>query len=152
MYFVDRKLLEDRLVYIEQLVHFLREMDRPESQMARLACERAIHVLIDAILDVGNQMIDGFIMKDPGSYEDIVRVLEDEQVLLSEEADKLVELISCRKVLVQAYTQVDMQQIWRQYQQAAQAVETFPERIRTYLKEHLGPVNAFGSEGKDGDH
>ncbi|GAA3319942.1 hypothetical protein GCM10020331_028930 [Ectobacillus funiculus] len=30
-------------------------------------------------LDVGNAIIDGFIMRDPGSYEDIIDILVDEK-------------------------------------------------------------------------
>ena len=33
------------------------------------------------MMDVGNLMIDGFIMRDPGSYEDIIDILIDEKVI-----------------------------------------------------------------------
>ena len=31
-------------------------------------------------------MIDGFIMRDPGSYEDIIDIMEDERVITTEMA------------------------------------------------------------------
>lgn len=36
------------------------------SDKDRLALERTASVLIEAVIDVGNQMIDAFIMRDPG--------------------------------------------------------------------------------------
>ena len=37
--------------------------------------------VIESIIDVGNTMIDGFIMRDPGGYEDIIDIMEDEKVI-----------------------------------------------------------------------
>ena len=41
-------------------------------------------------------MIDGFIMRDPGSYDDIIDILEDEKVIQSEQAIPLKAFISLR--------------------------------------------------------
>ena len=35
---------------------------------------------MESMMDVGNLMIDGFIMRDPGSYEDIIDILVDEKL------------------------------------------------------------------------
>ena len=80
MYFVDRKKLEATLHYMDKLIHIL-ELDRPNSIKEKLCLERAVHVFIESTLDVGNMMIDGFIMRDPGSYHDIIDILLDEKVL-----------------------------------------------------------------------
>ncbi len=57
------------------------------------ALERIAHVIIESIIDVGNSMIDGFIMRDPGSYEDIIDIMEDEKVITAEMADPLKHVI-----------------------------------------------------------
>ncbi|MFK4997329.1 DUF86 domain-containing protein [Bacillus sp. N9] len=73
--------------------------------------------MIEAILDTGNAMIDGFIMRDPGSYEDIVHILLDEKVITDQLSVALKELILYRKMLVQQYVRVDhlaMQQLLKE--------------------------------------
>jgi uncharacterized protein YutE (UPF0331/DUF86 family) len=150
MYFVDRNKLEERLHYIENLLSFLQTRSSyPTSLGEILAFERAVHMLIEAKMDVGNQMIDGFIMRDPGSYEDIIEILRDEQVLQINEAVQLVQWIRLRKELVAQYTQVDIEMLWNVYEQTKETINHFPIRIREFLDEHLGPVSAFlPGEGK----
>jgi uncharacterized protein YutE (UPF0331/DUF86 family) len=144
MYFVDRDQLEERLRYIESLLSFLgTRYSLPVSQLETLSFERAIHMIIEAMLDVGNQMIDGFIMRDPGSYEDIIDILEDEHVVEEDEAKLLIQCIRLRKRLVSLYTQGDIELLWIVYNQTKEALTQFPVRIRTYLDEQLGPVSAF---------
>lgn len=144
MYFVDRSKIEAQLDYLQKLSQFLSSYEgSPTEEEGKLAIERAVHMSIEAILDVGNQMIDGFIMRDPGSYEDIIEILQDERVLPDEEAKQLMQFISLRKRLVVDYLQVTSEELWSGYLQAKEALKQFPERIRTYLTEHLGPVSAF---------
>ena len=69
------------------------------------------HVVIESIIDVGNSMIDGFIMRDPGSYEDIIDIMEDERVITPEMADPLKQVIELRKMIVREFTKVDAKMI-----------------------------------------
>ncbi|MEB4616704.1 DUF86 domain-containing protein, partial [Leucobacter sp. M11] len=64
-----------------------------KSEMEKLGLERIGHTLIESVLDVGNSMIDGFIMRDPGSYEDIIDILLDEKVINDEMSKDLKRLI-----------------------------------------------------------
>lgn len=59
MYFVDREELTFKLAYINQLSQVLEESEG-------YALERIAHMLIESVVDVGNMIIDGFIMRDPG--------------------------------------------------------------------------------------
>lgn len=144
MYFVDRNKLEERLQYIENLLSFLKTRSTCPTALGEiLAFERAVHMLIEAKMDVGNQMIDGYIMRDPGSYEDIIEILRDEQVLQSNEAVLLVQWIRLRKELIAQYTQIDVIMLWKVYEQTKEILSLYPKRIREYLDDHLGPVSAF---------
>lgn len=107
------------------------------------ALERIVHVLVECILDTGNDMIDGFIMRDPGSYDDIMDILVDEKVVPEEEGSQLKKLVSCRKTLVQQYQEVDHHDLLQVISEVEHALQVFPNRIRTYLEQELGPVSAF---------
>lgn len=142
MYFVDQKRIEEILTYMDSL---LTTFDKNvfESVVEKLALERMLHILIESTLDVGNQMIDGFIMRDPGSYEDIIDILIDEKVLPKEEETVYKQLVGFRKQLVSNYMAVDHDALEKSLRENLTTLQTFSTNIRVYLKNELGVANAF---------
>lgn len=143
MYFVDREFLEQLLKYIEKNITFLKENSNWEGPLEKLALERVVHLLIESILDVGNILIDGFIMRDPGSYEDIIDILLDEKVVKAEDEVSLKAVVAFRKVLIQNYLDIDHEQILQSLKEHIVKIEQFPNQVRSYLENELGPINAF---------
>ncbi|MBM7586210.1 uncharacterized protein YutE (UPF0331/DUF86 family) [Bacillus pakistanensis] len=143
MYFVDREKIEKTLQYMEQQMSLLEEKKQWHSPIEKLALERIGHVIIESILDVGNSMIDGFIMRDPGSYEDIIDILLDERVISEEMSSNLKIVISLRKPLVQEYISIDGIAVEETLQSQLGILKLFPKKVRTYLHDELGPVSAF---------
>ncbi|WP_065412187.1 DUF86 domain-containing protein [Pseudobacillus wudalianchiensis] len=143
MYFVDRGKIEEILKYMEAKLSVFAEQPQWEAAIEQAALERIAHIVIESMLDVGNAMIDGFIMRDPGSYEDIVDILEDEQVIEKEAAASLKAVVALRKMLVQHYTTVDYKEVKRVFEENFSALEQFPAQVRAYLTNELGPVSAF---------
>lgn len=144
MYNVNTEKITDILNFMEQeLLDGLREVMKLDKQALLdqkpngLACERMFHLFIEGMTDIGNLLIDGFIMRDPGSYEDIVDIMEDEQVYPREAAEIYRKLISLRKPLVFDYTQMIRGSLYDFYQQHQQTMEQYPELIRAYLKKEL---------------
>ncbi|GGF32586.1 hypothetical protein GCM10010954_34730 [Halobacillus andaensis] len=148
MYFVNRQQLENILQYMERL---LEEQSKHEyrSFSEFLLLERLTHLTVEAIIDVGNQMIDGFIMRDPGSYEDIIDILTDEKVLPLEQMDDYKEVIRLRKMVVQNYTDIKHEAILSVWKRQIGTLTQFPNRVRKYLDQELGPVSAFANDGVD---
>lgn len=147
MYFVDRKKMEQTLQYLDGLLDTF-EQHEFTTDLASLALERIAQMSIEAIIDVGNMMIDGFIMRDPGSYEDIVDILVDEQVLPGDECHAYKAVINIRKMLVHHYLEVDHGHIIEVFRLHMPSLKSFSGRIRKYLDDELGPVSAFGNDGK----
>ncbi|WP_226569237.1 DUF86 domain-containing protein [Bacillus stratosphericus] len=143
MYFVDRKKIEKTLRFFEEQYNLMRSRQIWISPLEKKALERIVHLLIECILDTGNDMIDGFIMRDPGSYDDIMDILVDEKVVPKEEGSMLKKLVSSRKTLVQHYQEVVHHDLLQVISEVEQALQVFPNRIRTYLEQELGPVSAF---------
>ncbi|CDQ21290.1 DUF86 domain-containing protein [Halobacillus karajensis] len=142
MYFVDREKIEEILSYMETIQEEMIGRTY-ENFMDRLLLERITHLHIEAIIDVGNKMIDGFIMRDPGSYEDIIDILTDEQVLSDVDEKAYKPFIKLRKMIIQQYTEVDHSQIETVWEAHGDTIKAFPEKIRHYLDNELGPVSAF---------
>ncbi len=144
MYFVDRNQISESLNHMEVLLELYRnENGWQEDIIHSLALERITNVLIESIIDVGNAMIDGFIMRDPGSYEDIIDIMEDERVITSEMAVPLKEVIELRKMIVREFTKVDVETIIAVLNASMDALLKFPNKVRHYLENELGPVSAF---------
>ncbi|MDM5321360.1 DUF86 domain-containing protein [Bacillus altitudinis] len=143
MYFVDRKKIEETLRFFEEQYELMQSHQTWTSPLEKKALERIVHLLVECILDTGNDMIDGFIMRDPGSYDDIMDILVDEKVVPEEEGIQLKKLVSCRKTLVQQYQEVVHHDLLQVISEVEHALQVFPNRIRTYLEQELGPVSAF---------
>jgi uncharacterized protein YutE (UPF0331/DUF86 family) len=143
MYFVDREKIESTLVYLEKRVSLFTHQQEWATELEKAALERLTQMMIDSILDVGNAMIDGFIMRDPGSYEDIIEILTDEKVITVEMGKSLKILISYRKVLVQDYTKINHEELLEQFKKKSNDIILFAANVRDYIANELGPVSAF---------
>lgn len=144
MYFVDRKKISVTLTYMKSIVHLIETTpNMTSSDLGKLALERIAQNIIESMIDVGNSMIDGFIMRDPGSYDDIIDILTDEKVITAEMDSPLKNVIALRKMLVRDFMSVNHQQIATVLQNNLDVLKKFPESIEHYLTHELGPVSAF---------
>lgn len=146
MYFVNRSDIEKKLEYIDSLWKELNNKGDFSTTLENLALERMAHVMIESTLDVGNHMIDGFIMRDPGSYHDIIDILIDEKVIPSEHESSYKQLIDLRQMLVQDYLTVDHQKIKDVLFSNKETFMQFSKHVKTYLDNELGVANAFSNE------
>ncbi|MEL4027379.1 DUF86 domain-containing protein [Caldifermentibacillus hisashii] len=146
MFFVDREKIEDTLTFLEGQINIFNHLDQIENQVQKAALERVAQMMLESVIDVGNSLIDGFIMRDPGSYEDIIDILLDEQVIGEKDGEQLKKLIPFRKSLVLFFTSIDHEELYRLVNENLQAFIDFPTHVRTYLAKELGPVSAFKSK------
>ncbi|MCZ8535222.1 DUF86 domain-containing protein [Psychrobacillus psychrodurans] len=144
MYFVDRKKIALTLAHMNQLLSIIEtKKDWQADEVSKLAFERIGQNIIESVIDVGNSMIDGFIMRDPGGYDDIIDILTDEKVITVEMDGPLKEVINFRKVLVRQFYAVDHKQLEEILVKNLQYLKEFPKAVETYLIDELGPVSAF---------
>ncbi|MCK1998589.1 DUF86 domain-containing protein [Psychrobacillus psychrodurans] len=144
MYFVDRKKIALTLAHMNQLLNIIEtKKDWQADEVSKLAFERIGQNIIESVIDVGNSMIDGFIMRDPGGYDDIIDILTDEKVITVEMDGPLKEVINFRKVLVRQFYAVDHKQLEGILVKNLQYLKEFPKAVETYLIDELGPVSAF---------
>ena len=143
MYFVDREKIEATLHYLENLINLFRGQKDWSTPLEMTALERLCQMMLEAVLDVGNAMIDGFIMRDPGSYEDIIDILIDEKVITADTGTRFKILIHYRKMLVHDYIEINHRELQEQFSQCLPELERFTTNVRDYLINELGPVSAF---------
>lgn len=143
MYFVDRDKIETTLVYLEKQVSLFAGQQQWQTSLETAALERITQMMLESMLDIGNDVIDGFIMRDPGSYEDIIDILMDEKVVSTDTGNSLKVLIPFRKQLFQFYIEIDHVILKEQFAKHLPALTLFASNVRDFLKHELGPVSAF---------
>lgn len=147
MYFVNREKINETLVHMETMLSRLDQLEG-DAFTVELAKQRLAVHLMEGVIDVGNSMIDGFIMRDPGSYEDIVDILLDERVLDAETAEATKVLVGLRAHYVREFVTADSARFDAWVERYKSAFKAFPEQVRRYLEIELGPVSAFLPESE----
>jgi len=145
MYFIDRSKIDKTLVYIDTLLHEFEQCSF-DTPLAQLGLERITHMLIESILDVGNMMIDGFIMRDPGSYEDIIDILVDEKVIPEEFDTGYKAVIELRNAVVRDYLDLDHASLEETIAMHKEILDEFSHCVKQYLDQELGVAHAFSNE------
>ena len=139
MYFVDRQLLDERLDYIESLT---KEFKNAEG----FALERICHMLIESTVDVGNMIIDGFILRDPGSYLDVIFILKTEGALTETDENDFKATFKWRNKLNREYTTLDRESMKDDFNKHISAFENYKSRIYTFVENDGQTVTAFKGE------
>ncbi|SDX39002.1 DUF86 domain-containing protein [Paenibacillus sp. CF384] len=140
MYYVNREQLAVRLSVIPEVTIALAQLEKnwDGSLLQGLAQERALHLAIETVTDIGSYLIDGFIMRDASSYEDIVAIIEGERVYPAELQETLLELVRLRKPLVQDYFEWNRAQLHPLTTQLPATLLAFKSAVEAYLVQELG--------------
>lgn len=145
MYFVDRSKIEETLKYFDEILADIKKFSFTTRQ-EKLSLERMTHMIIESIIDVGNMMIDGFIMRDPGSYEDIIDILVDESVIPSTDEQAYKQIIELRQMIVREYLAINHEKLQSTLTKTQETIEKFSTYVSDYLENELGVANTFSNE------
>lgn len=139
MYFVDQQQINKRLQQVEGLVEATSQLvnNWDDSMLMHLAQERILHLAIEIVTDVGSLLIDGFIMRDASSYEDIIEVISQEGVLDPVLCQQVQQLVQLRRPLVQRYMEWERTGIHPQLADLLQLLPSFERSVVQYVKSEL---------------
>ncbi|MDF2939029.1 MAG: hypothetical protein K0Q90_4402 [Paenibacillaceae bacterium] len=110
MFYADSDKLDRLLDYLPELGSAAEQVVsrwEPGDVLLKAALERITHLALEAVTDIGGLLIDGFILRDPGSYSDMMDILLDEGVISTARHGYLTRLVGTRKMLVQDYLAAD---------------------------------------------
>lgn len=102
-----------------------------------LAQERALHLAAEIATDVGHTLIDGFIMRDASSYEDIIDIIAEEGVISEQVAAILRRVVLLRKSLVQEYDSWPRRELHAMTEELPKHLLAFAEQVHAYLHKEL---------------
>lgn len=142
MYFVDKEVLLERLEYIENLTGNYKEAEG-------LALERSSQMLIEAVVDVGNMIIDGFILRDPGSYQDVMDIMETEGVIPAADNVKFKATFKWRVELTRHYTRLGHGEMKQDFLTNLPAYQDFRENVYAFFENEGQAITAFKGDQQD---
>lgn len=143
MYFVNKEKLNTKLNYLQQLI-----TDYPQSKDNHYAFERIAQMFIESAVDIGNMVIDGFILRDPCNYKDVIDILELEKVISKDTQVHINETVDVRKQFVHYYDELDTASLIPLFDEAVPYYQQFIEEVIHFLKSEDVPVTAFGKKGE----
>ncbi|MCH8647328.1 DUF86 domain-containing protein [Staphylococcus lugdunensis] len=139
MYFVDKEKLTQKLNYLRQLTQDYQDhKDNP------YAFERIAQMLIEVSVDIGNMIIDAFILRDPGNYKDVIDILALEGVITSETQAAINQTIEVRKQFAHDYITLQHDTLEPLFDDALPYYDNFIYEVSLFLEQESVPVTAFG--------
>ncbi|MGN7355730.1 DUF86 domain-containing protein [Paenibacillus sp. SAF-054] len=139
MYYVNKEQIQQRLDAIPEIAAGLTKAAESwdGGVVLGMVQERALHLAIEVVTDVGSYLIDGFIMRDASSYEDIMEINHEEKVFDGEIYQVLLQLVSLRKPLVQEYYTWNRSELHPLTAMLPGVLEKFAEQVREYIQQEL---------------
>ena len=116
---VDREVFDRRLAGLEELLRYLRRMAQGDEEAfladpaLQAQAERWLHLAAESCLDLAHHLIADRGWRTPETYRDAFLVLQEEEVLNEEMAERMAAWAGLRNVLVHLYLDVDHALVWR---------------------------------------
>ncbi|MGW9856819.1 uncharacterized protein YutE (UPF0331/DUF86 family) [Staphylococcus hominis] len=139
MYFVDKDKLTLKIKYLNQLIN-----DYKTNKSNHYAFERIAQMLIESSVDIGNMIIDGFILRDPGNYKDVIDILELEGVISKDTQHYINDTVEIRKQFAHQYTELDVEILEPLFDTSIPYYQQFVKEVTQFLEKENVPITAFG--------
>ena len=110
---VDKEVVLNRLNHLEENLEYIkgiREYDKKDfinNKDIYLRYERALHLVIEAIIDLANHLIADQRLRTPESNRDIFKILFENNFIEKELAENLNKMAGFRNILVHDYLDLD---------------------------------------------
>lgn len=139
MYDVNQDRIEQRLEFISPLcegIEQIEQMNNGEMCFA-FAQERAILLAIEVVTDVASDLIDGFMMREAASYDDLITVITDEGVISRQLGDAFTAWVQRRDLYMRQYVELERGQLEPIAEPLTNQLKQFADAVRSYLAKEL---------------
>ncbi|WP_067619279.1 DUF86 domain-containing protein [Alicyclobacillus acidiphilus] len=130
--------ISDWLTALSNRVSWLTELSRRQDAWERdlglrMASERAMHTCLEYMTDISSLVIDALVMRDPGGYADIVKVLVEEDVLSEAWFRAFEPIFEFRTRLLRDFHQITPEEVRNAVDTYTPMFLPFVEGIQTFL-------------------
>ncbi len=110
---VDRDVILERIRHLEDRINYLSDVDNYSKEEFSsemdiyFRFERALHLAIESVIDIGNHIIADQQLKTPDSNKNIFKILADNKIINKELSESLMKMAGFRNILVHDYLELD---------------------------------------------
>jgi len=139
---VNRTKVERQLELIREYLEFLQEIQSlPEDEFSASkrnfhSAERCLQLAIECLINIGNHIISDQSLRAPKDYADIFKVLEENCILLTEDALTLKQMAQFRNRLVHVYWDIEHKVLWQIIQEELGDIERCARNLAKYAQNH----------------
>ncbi|MBI4367066.1 MAG: DUF86 domain-containing protein [Deltaproteobacteria bacterium] len=136
---LDRNVIRRHLEELEEVLTYLRtkkqtrDTDLHASYELRLAIERALHLAIQNVIDVGNHVLAVLAVKEVETYADIPQLLARHHVIPEKLAGELTNMARFRNLLVHEYVKIETKKLVEFLHHRLDDFTCFAQAIGTWL-------------------
>ncbi|TDO95171.1 uncharacterized protein YutE (UPF0331/DUF86 family) [Halanaerobium saccharolyticum] len=136
---VDRDVVLNRIKHLEDNINYLKKIENfdqktfSSDQDVYYRFERALHLAVEAVLDLGNRLIADQNLGTPDSNRDIFRVLFKNKVINEDLKESLVKMAGFRNILVHDYLELDRELEYEIIKNNIDDIKEFMQVILKYL-------------------
>lgn len=130
-----RTWLEGLRERTEWMLELSKRQDAWEEELTwRLAAERALHTSVEYTTDIGSLVIDALVMRDPGGYADILKVLVEEDVLPEQWFDAIYGVFDLRARFIREHANVQPVEVRAAIETYAPLFAPFADHITRFVQ------------------
>ena len=134
------RLIAKKLSRLKEYVSYLKTLkDLPlktfeEDFKARGAAERYLHLAIESVIDIGNEIISIQQLRKPDQYKDIPDILAESGIIPRDFAAEIAKMIGFRNLLVHDYAVIDVTLEYKFLETRIKDFEEYMKHIANWLK------------------
>ena len=138
---LEREVIEGKFDIIDRNLSFLKQMKTlspeqfVESYKDIQAAKYSLLEIMEACIDIANQIISTKGFRRAEEYSEMFKVLKEEGVIGKDLATKLEDMARFRNLLVHRYGEVDNRRVLEIIKHNLKDIEEFEKEIEKFIKE-----------------
>jgi len=134
------KLIAAKLSRLSEYLGYLKALKGSplrvfkEDFKERGALERYLHLAIEVVIDIGNEIISARQLRRPDQYRDIPMILAESGVIPESLAVEVAKMIGFRNLLVHGYAALDLELEYRFLETRLHDFEDYMKHVADWLR------------------
>lgn len=139
---IDKKTIEKRLGKLEQVVKLLEQYKKISEEnflidfTVNSAAQYNLILGIEIIVDIGNHILSEKYQVSSDDYGDVIKNLGKYEIVPAKFAKDNVNMLKFSNLIVHHYGEVDMKQVYRNFQKAPDIFRKFAQYYINFLEKN----------------
>ncbi|MBE3556329.1 MAG: DUF86 domain-containing protein [Firmicutes bacterium] len=130
--------IRQMLVYLDHLGDLGRQLNTlsptPAAEIEWFAAKRVLQESIDTVTEVADRICEGYLMRDPADYADMITILRQEKVIDPQISTALIALVNLKTAIQRQYYSLTKEQV-QQGLVLLNSVPQYTHAIRAFLEQ-----------------